>query len=343
MSAEIKPQQIHKLAGATESTNRINENGTSLNIDFERKKAEFVENNDFVGLYFAEVGKTPLLTREQEVELAKRIESGRTARELFAENPEAENKDELIRFIEDGLAAREHLITANSRLVISVAKKNVGRGIPFLDLIQEGHIGLMRAVKKFDYRRGHKFSTYATWWIRQAVGRAIADQSRTIRIPNYMNDKIRSLLKTKQNLTQELGREPTIEEVASAHETTVREVEQILTASIEPISLERPADSESGSELIDFIKDEKAEMPSKEVENNLLEKDLASALQALTPKEARVLSLRYGLENGRGLTLEKTGQMVGLTRERVRQIEIQALSKLRHTNEFHNLEDYLKD
>jgi RNA polymerase primary sigma factor len=243
--------------------------------------------------------------------------------------------------VEDGLAAREHLIRANSRLVISVAKKYIGRGVPFLDLIQEGNIGLIRAANKFNYRLGHKFSTYATWWIRQAVTRAIADQSRTIRIPVHMGDQINKLLRASHRLTQELGREPTSNELAAALDVPTRKAEDMLRVARRPLSLETPTDDEGESELGDFIEDEESRAPEDEVTSSMLREQLQGILQDLPPREVRILQLRYGLVDGETYTLEEVGKKLGVTRERVRQIEAQALSRLRHPTHSRKLRGFL--
>jgi len=248
---------------------------------------------------------------------------------------------ELRKLIEDGWAAREHLITANSRLVISVAKKYMGRGVPFLDLIQEGNIGLIRATKKFDYRRGHKFSTYATWWIRQAVTRAIADQGRTIRVPVHMGDQINKLLRVQHQLTQRLGREPTVEELAIALDVPPKKVENMIQVARRPLSLETPTDDEEDSVLGDFIEDDEAPPPDESATYNLLREHLEEVLNGLPPREVRILQLRYGLLDGQAYTLEEVGRKMGVTRERVRQIEAQALSRLRHPSIRRKLRDYL--
>ncbi len=302
-----------------------------------------VDADDTVGLYLKEVGRVPLLTAPEEVSLAKRIERGRRARERLARAPVlARDRAELQRLVEDGWAAREHLITANSRLVISVAKKYMGRGVPFLDLIQEGNIGLIRAAKKFDYRRGHKFSTYATWWIRQAVTRAIADQGRTIRVPVHMGDQINKLLRVSHQLTQRFGREPTSEELAEALDVTPKKVEGMIQAARRPLSLETPTDEEEDSVLGDFIEDEESPAPTELVTQSLLREQLHEVLDDLPPREVRILQLRYGLLDGQSYTLEEVGRKMGVTRERVRQIEAQALSRLRQPSNQRKLWDYLR-
>jgi RNA polymerase primary sigma factor len=301
-----------------------------------------IDTDDTIGLYLKEVGRVPLLTAEQEVELAQRIERGRLAREELARgNVGPHRRRELQDLIEDGWAAREHLITANSRLVISVAKKYMGRGVPFLDLIQEGNIGLIRAAKKFDYRRGHKFSTYATWWIRQAVTRAIADQGRTIRVPVHMGDQINKLLRVQHQLTQRLGRDPLVEELARALEVTPQKVENMIQVARRPLSLETPTDDEEDSVLGDFIQDEEVPAPDDTATYNLLREHLGNVLDGLPPREVRILQLRYGLLDGQAYTLEEVGRKMGVTRERVRQIEAQALSRLRHPAVRRKLREYL--
>jgi RNA polymerase primary sigma factor len=301
-----------------------------------------IDTDDTIGLYLKEVSRVPLLTAEEEVDLAQRIERGRMAREELARgNVNARRRHELRRLIEDGWAAREHLITANSRLVISVAKKYMGRGVPFLDLIQEGNIGLIRATKKFDYRRGHKFSTYATWWIRQAVTRAIADQGRTIRVPVHMGDQINKLLRVQHQLTQRLGREPSVDELAEALNVPPKKVENMIQVARRPLSLETPTDEEDDSVLGDFIEDDEAPPPDETATYNLLREHLEEVLNTLPPREVRILQLRYGLLDGQAYTLEEVGRKMGVTRERVRQIEAQALSRLRHPSIRRKLRDYL--
>ncbi|NOZ00098.1 MAG: sigma-70 family RNA polymerase sigma factor [Chloroflexi bacterium] len=301
-----------------------------------------IDTDDTIGLYLKEVSRVPLLTAEEEVELAQRIERGRMAREELARgNVSIRRRMELRRLIEDGWAAREHLITANSRLVISVAKKYMGRGVPFLDLIQEGNIGLIRATKKFDYRRGHKFSTYATWWIRQAVTRAIADQGRTIRVPVHMGDQINKLLRVQHQLTQKLGRNPSVEELAEELEVPPKKVENMIQVARRPLSLETPTDDEEDSVLGDFIEDDEAPPPDDTATYNLLREHLTEVMDGLPPREVRILQLRYGLLDGQAYTLEEVGRKMGVTRERVRQIEAQALSRLRHPTVRRKLRDYL--
>jgi RNA polymerase primary sigma factor len=286
--------------------------------------------DDGVGLYLKEVGEIPLLSREEEVALAQRIESGRLARrELALGNNSPQRRAELDSIIEAGWRAREHLITANSRLVISVAKKYNQRGLSFQDLIQEGNIGLLRAVKKFDHRRGFKFSTYAYWWIRQAITRSIAEQARTIRLPVHMHDRIGKMLRARHKLTQSLGRDPTAEELASVLNTSPGKVQRIIEMARVPLSLDTPTNFEGDSVLGDFIEDEEASTPDELAAQNLLREQFEEVFKTLPPREVHILKLRYGLMDGKTYTLMEVGEKIGVTRERVRQIEAQALQRLR--------------
>ena len=327
-------------AASPELTGEVEEDDDGLN---DRVFFEAVEADDTIGLYLKEIGRVDLLTAEEEVALAKRMERGLMADEALAKNGvDEEGGWELQNQVRDGLAAREHLISANSRLVISVAKKYIGRGVPFLDLIQEGNIGLIRASKKFDYHRGHKFSTYATWWIRQAVTRAIADQGRTIRVPVHMGDQINKLIRTSHRLTQGLGREPTVQELADALEVPLRKAEQMIKVARRPLSLELPTDDEADSVLGDFIEDRESPEPVEMVTSGMLREQLSDILSVLPPREVRILQMRYGLVDGETYTLEEVGKKLGVTRERVRQIEAQALSRLRHPTHSRKLRDYLR-
>jgi len=303
-----------------------------------------LDTDDVVGLYLKEAGRVPLLTAEEEVALAKRMEAGKLAAEQIREYGDslpADDIAELEWLVEDGEAAQEYLVRANSRLVISVAKKYIGRGVQFLDLIQEGNIGLIRAARKFEYQRGHKFSTYATWWIRQAVSRAVADQGRTIRVPVHMGDQINRLRRVSTQLTQELGREPNTDELADAMETTPDKITNLIEISRRPISLETPIEEDADSEFGDFIEDKSSPEPAEVVTNNLLREHLAQVLARLPQREAHILQLRYGLLDGETHTLEEVGQQIGVTRERVRQLEAQALNRLRHSSAHQLLQDYL--
>jgi RNA polymerase primary sigma factor len=301
-----------------------------------------IEINDTVGLYLKEAGRVPLLTQEQEVEITQRIERGREAMSQLAQGKvTGEEREQLRWHIQDGWDAREHLISANARLVISVAKKYMGRGVPFLDLIQEGNIGLMRAAKKFDYTRGYKFSTYATWWIRQAVTRAIADQGRTIRVPVHMGDQVSRMLRIQHQLKQKYGRDPTMDEVAEALDVPPKKVEEMIQLARHPLSLQMPIGEEDDDVLGDFIEDDRSPAPDETAANNLLHEQLAGILDSLPPREARILQLRYGLLDGQYLTLNEVGQKMGVTRERVRQIEAQALRRLRTPGIQKALQSYL--
>ena len=279
---------------------------------------EGVSLEDPVRMYLKEIGKVPLLSTEEEIELAKRIELG----------------DE---------AAKKRLAEANLRLVVSIAKRYVGRGMQFLDLIQEGNLGLIKAVEKFDYRKGYKFSTYATWWIRQAITRAIADQARTIRIPVHMVETINRLIRTSRQLLQELGREPLPEEIAEKMEMPVERVREIMKISQDPVSLETPIGEEEDSHLGDFIQDEHVAVPADAAAFTLLHEQLIEVLSTLTDREQKVLRLRFGLDDGRPRTLEEVGKQFNVTRERIRQIEAKALRKLRHPSRSRKLKDYLDD
>jgi RNA polymerase primary sigma factor len=300
-----------------------------------------IDIDDSISLYLKEIGQVPLLTAEEEVRLAKRMERGRKARRRLARGEVTDNREQLEKLVDDGKASQEHLVKANSRLVVSVAKKYIGRGVPFLDLIQEGNIGLIRAVNKFDYRRGYKFSTYATWWIRQAVTRAIADQGRTIRVPVHMYEQINKLTRASRKLVQELGREPTIEEIAEELDVPLRKVERIMRVAQRPLSLETPVGEEEDSYLGDFIEDIETVAPVDAASRSLLREELDETLASLTPREVRILQLRFGLVDGYSYTLEEVGRKFGVTRERIRQIEAQALGRLRHPSRSRRLRDYL--
>lgn len=300
-----------------------------------------IASNDTVGLYLKEMARVPLLNTEEEVQLAMRLEAGRDAEKKVGKNPQHVRAAEWKFLIQDGVAAREHLIKANTRLVVSIAKKYMSRGVPFLDLIQEGNLGLMKAVEKFDYRRGYRFSTYATWWIRQTITRAIADQGRTIRVPVHMSDRIRRLYRVVREMEQRLGRKPSIEEIAEKMDVEARKVQWMLKVSWQPLSLEHPVGEDEDSELGHFIENNQEPTPSETAHSNLLREKLEELLATLSPREARILRLRFGLQNGRSYTLEEVGQKFGLTRERIRQIEGRALRRLRHPRRSRQLKDYL--
>jgi len=304
---------------------------------------ESFASDDPVGLYLKEMARVPLLSLEDELELAVRIEKARNARKKLevrgAEAVELHHKIEPI--IEDGQAARESLIKANTRLVVSIAKRFIGQGIPFLDLIQEGNLGLMKAVEKFDYQRGFRFSTYATWWIKQSITRAIADQARTIRVPVHMVDRIRQLYKAQRELEQKFGRQPTIEEISAALELPVSKVQWILKVSWQPISLESPVGNDEDAELGQFIEDKTSPTPAQSAYQSMLRSKMAEVLDDLSPRESQVLRWRFGLYDGHEYTLEEVGQKFGLTRERIRQIEGKALRHLRHPRRVRELKEYL--
>ncbi len=290
--------------------------------------------DDPVRMYLREIGRVPLLTAEEEVKLARRMERGKDER-----FKPAISRD--YRIIEDGEEAQRRLTEANLRLVVSVAKKYIGRGMSLLDLIQEGNIGLIRAVEKFDYTKGYKFSTYATWWIRQAITRAIADQARTIRIPVHMVETINRLIRISRRLLQDLGREPTSEEIAEQMEISPEKVREIIKVSQEPVSLETPIGEEDDSHLGDFIEDHTALAPADAASHQLLKEQVEDVLDSLTERERKVLQLRFGLDDGRSRTLEEVGKEFHVTRERIRQIEAKALRKLRHPSRSRKLKDYL--
>ena len=310
-------------------------------VNFDHSALQAADSGDSIAQYLSTVGRVPLLKMKDEVDLAKRIERGNKASEELAKGtPGPAQRAELLRRVQDGIAAFEHLILANSRLVVSVARKYRGRGVPFTDLIQEGHIGLMRAAKKFEYQRGFKFSTYATWWIRQAVTRAISDQSRIIRLPVYLGEQITKLRYKTTGLTLELGREPTIEELARALETTPNLVEEIMRATERPMSLESPMDPDSDRELGDTLPDEDGPDPEEWTSDVLLGEDLGKALEELPEREREALELRFGLIDGRVRTLEEIGRKLGVTRERARQLEGQGLRRLRNPSQRQRLIGY---
>jgi len=314
-----------------------------LDLDEEEDDHDLGEiaSSDTVGLYLKEMARVPLLTTEEEVQLAMRQEAGQKAEEQLEQAPDHDRRAEWQFLIQDGLNARDHLIKANTRLVVSIAKKYMSRGVPFLDLIQEGNLGLMKAVEKFDYHRGYRFSTYATWWIRQTITRAIADQGRTIRVPVHMTDRIRQLYRVARDLEQETGCKPSVEEIAEVMECDPRKVQWMLKVSWRPLSLEHPVGKDDDSELGSFIENDREPNPSDSAYNKLLKEKIEELLNTLTPREARILRLRFGLQNGHCYTLEEVGQKFGLTRERIRQIEGRALRRLRHPRRSRKLRDYL--
>jgi RNA polymerase primary sigma factor len=321
-------------------------------VEEERRKARReiemalkAPTNDPVRMYLKEIGKVSLLTAREEVDLAKRIEAGVLATDRLDREGTKLNADvygELMWLKRDGSMAKRHLVEANLRLVVSIAKRYVGRGMMFLDLIQEGNLGLIRAVEKFDYTKGYKFSTYATWWIRQAITRAIADQARTIRIPVHMVETINKLVRIQRQLLQDLGREPSADEIGEQMELPPEKVREIQKISQEPVSLETPVGEEEDSHLGDFIEDAEAVVPLERASFRLLQEQLESVLHTLSGREKEVIRLRFGLVDGQPRTLEEVGKKFGVTRERIRQIESKTLSKLRHPSRSQKLRDYLE-
>ncbi|WMJ82297.1 RNA polymerase sigma factor RpoD [Clostridium sp. MB40-C1] len=319
-NVELTPEQIEKVYNVLESMD-IEVIGDMKEIEEEEEEIDLsvpegISIDDPVRMYLKEIGKVPLLSPEEEIELAQKIEEG-------------------------SMTAKKKLAEANLRLVVSIAKRYVGRGMLFLDLIQEGNLGLIKAVEKFDYRKGYKFSTYATWWIRQAITRAIADQARTIRIPVHMVETINKLIRVSRQLLQELGREPQPEEIAKIMEMPVDKVREIMKIAQEPVSLETPIGEEEDSHLGDFIPDDEAPAPAEAAAFTMLKEQLINVLDTLTPREEKVLRLRFGLDDGRARTLEEVGKEFNVTRERIRQIEAKALRKLRHPSRSKKLKDYL--
>jgi RNA polymerase primary sigma factor len=301
-----------------------------------------VNTDDTVGLYLKEMARVPLLTSAEEVQLAKQVLRGRSATKTLkrAARCKKPRRTKLEQDIDQARLAREHLIKANTRLVVSIAKRYMGQGVPFLDLIQEGNIGLMKAVEKYDYTRGFRFSTYATWWIRQTVTRAIADQARTIRLPVYMSDLLRQLYQVARKIEQTNGKQATAEDIALELNIEPRRVQWLMKASWQPLSLEQPMGEEDDNELGSFIEDDSTPSPAQLALDNLLHDKVEEVLATLTPREASILRLRFGLENGHAYTLKEVGQKFGLTRERIRQIENQALRRLRHPRRSRQLRDY---
>ncbi len=369
---ELDAEQLEKILDFLEAHNvdvlRITEDDDDVDDDIILEEEEEVEVEkidlsvpdgvsieDPVRMYLKEIGKVPLLSAEEEITLAQHMEEGMVATEKInvlrgrLEHASEEEKAEIDSEIKElqktayiGEESKKRLAEANLRLVVSIAKRYVGRGMLFLDLIQEGNLGLIKAVEKFDYRKGYKFSTYATWWIRQAITRAIADQARTIRIPVHMVETINKLIRVSRQLLQELGREPTPEEIAAEMNMPVDRVREILKISQEPVSLETPIGEEEDSHLGDFIQDDNVPVPADAAAFTLLKEQLQEVLETLTEREQKVLTLRFGLEDGRARTLEEVGKEFNVTRERIRQIEAKALRKLRHPSRSRKLKDYLE-
>ena len=333
-------ESLHELEEEEESSE-----GKVATLEKDLELAGKAPTNDPVRMYLKEIGKVPLLTAQEEVELAKRIEAGEEASARLREAGDKLSREEkraLRRQERSGQEAKRKLVEANLRLVVSIAKRYVGRGMLFLDLIQEGNLGLIRAVEKFDFRKGYKFSTYATWWIRQAITRAIADQARTIRIPVHMVETINKLIRMQRQLLQEMGREPTPEEIAERMELTPEKVREIIKVSQEPVSLETPIGEEEDSHLGDFIEDSDAVVPVDAASFILLQEQLEDVLNSLSEREREVIRLRFGLTDGHPRTLEEVGREFGVTRERIRQIESKTLAKLRHPTRSAKLRDYLE-
>ena len=342
---EFKAVSNVSLPKITHHKNRVRSNSRRRGSD----SSVALLTGDPVRMYLKEIGKVPLLTATEEIDLAMKIEAGVEAAEKLeaAEDQgielERRERRRLSRIEQVGLDAKQQLIEANLRLVVSIAKRYVGRGMLFLDLIQEGNLGLIRAVEKFDYTKGFKFSTYATWWIRQAITRSIADQARTIRIPVHMVETINKLVRIQRQLLQELGREPTPEEIAEEMGLTPERVREIQKISQEPVSLETPIGEEEDSQLGDFIEDDAAVVPPDAASFSMLQEQLSKVLDGLAERERKVISLRFGLEDGHPRTLEEVGREFGVTRERIRQIESKTLAKLRHPSRSSKLKDYLED
>jgi RNA polymerase primary sigma factor len=352
VQAELPPESMDAVLQVfndegieiVEPTEDDDEPGRAALLRREEELALKAPTNDPVRMYLKEIGKVPLLTAEEEVDLAKRIEAGLFASEKLATTRKMADKTrrDMEAIERDGQLAKKKLVEANLRLVVSIAKRYVGRGMLFLDLIQEGNLGLIRAVEKFDYTKGYKFSTYATWWIRQAITRAIADQARTIRIPVHMVETINKLIRIQRQLLQDLGREPSPEEIAKEMDLTPDKVREILKVSQEPVSLETPIGEEEDSHLGDFIEDSDAVVPVDAASFILLQEQLDSVLHTLSEREKKVIQLRFGLTDGHPRTLEEVGREFGVTRERIRQIESKTLSKLRHPSRSQKLRDYLE-
>lgn len=343
MGVEVIRDSGSSQEASAASADSINEEDLDLTMP------EGISIDDPVRMYLKEIGKVPLLSADEEIEIAVRMEKGDEAEQILKNGETSdgktlseEDKEAYQELVDDGNAAKRSLAEANLRLVVSIAKRYVGRGMLFLDLIQEGNLGLIKAVEKFDYRKGYKFSTYATWWIRQAITRAIADQARTIRIPVHMVETINKLIRVSRQLLQEYGREPTPEEIAKAMNISEAKVREIIKIAQEPVSLETPIGEEEDSHLGDFIADDDTPAPAEMASHALMREQLWEVLNTLTPREEKVLRLRFGLDDGNQRTLEEVGREFKVTRERIRQIEAKALRKLRHPSRSKKLKDYLE-
>ena len=344
VEAEAEPDVLEKVLDNLKKRKIRIEEGVADPAD-DLLDDETLSVSDPVKMWLQEIGRYKLLTAQQEVELAMQLEAGKKAEEKLAaaEGLAIEDRVLLERAVRKGHAAHSRLVEANLRLVVSIARNYVGRGMPLLDLIQEGNLGLMRAVDRFDYRKGFKFSTYASWWIRQGITRAIADQARTIRVPIHVVDMINKLIRSKRDLSQDLGREPTIEEIAKELEIEPDRVEELNKIAQNPVSLETPVGEEDDSTLGDFVEDGSAEVPVEAATFRLLQDYISHALEGLNDRERDVLIMRFGLEDGRVRTLEEVGERFGVTRERIRQLETKALAKLRHPNNSRRLEGFLEE
>jgi RNA polymerase primary sigma factor len=342
--AQLRHRGVDILEPEGAPTERVSPVEASFNDEDPANSLEHVPIEDTVEIYLKEMSRVPLLKVDEEISLAKRIERGKEARLELASLPprnSSAQRAELEALIEDGRLARDHIIKANTRLVVSVAKRYVGHGVPFLDLIQEGNLGLMKAVEKFEYQRGFRFSTYATWWIRQTITRAIADQGRTIRLPVHMTDRLRLMQRASHELEQGLGRPPTVVELATELDMLPEKVQWMLDVSRPPLSLETPVSDDEDSELGMFVEDEISPSPMQSVYQNMLRERVDAVLATLSPREARILRLRFGLDDNHPYTLEEVGAKFGLTRERIRQIEGKALRRLRHPFRARQLREYL--
>jgi len=314
------------------------------NVNYEEVISDHtgITSDDSVSLYLNEMSRVPLLTKEEEITLAKKMEKGRKARALMIESDgEVENLDEIKELIREGKEAREYLIKANIRLVVSIAKKYRQYGSSFLDLIQAGNVGLIRAVDKFDYSRGNRFSTYATWWIRRSVLRFLNQKERTIRLPNYLSNRLRKVRHVTRDLSQQLGRQPTLEEISEHVEQSSEELRQLIDYARLPISLDKPVGEDGETELLNFVENESEPTPFNSVQQRMLESDIESALDELSEREASIIKLRFGLEGNRSHTLKELGEIFGVTRERIRQIQQKALRKLRSPQNQVRLRNYL--